>query len=245
MANETFYKKLNSLEDLNEMRLSIVADDEETVSNNLQEKLKEKGLLISDLSKLTGISRQNINAVIRNKMKPSIEFVLKVSYVLGLKNIDDIFTLSESAWFKPYGQEKDGTIYLNMVTLTMMDTKRKRIEIKESGHEYYNVEKNETLSKEEYELLLREYLDLELESRIQAYREQTLQDLIASNQLENLRPLYPDLDEETFKEKAVNSVFSPNQVKSKSIEEIKEEFNAKYSKLYKKVGVRIDPYVLK
>lgn len=250
MTNEVMYKKrLKDLSDLKKLGLCIIGDEETTVENKLQKILKEKGLLISDLSKLTGISRQNINAVIRNKMKPSIEFVLKVSYVLGLKNVDDIFSLSEDAWVKPYRQERDATVYINMIDMTMVDTKQKRIEMKDSGHEYYHVETKELFTKEERDELLRKHLEENLENRIQDSRNEVLEELKESGQLKEmlteLREAHKDLNEEKLVDKAINSVQSANQTKSKVTEELKDEFNAVYHKIYKKLGKRIEPYVVK
>lgn len=250
MATETVYKKqLKNLSDLKSLGLWIIEDDQETVKNRLLEILKEKGLIISDLSKLTGISRQNINAVIRNKMKPSVEFVLKVSFVLGLDKVDDIFSLTEDAWVKPYRQERDATIYVNMIDMTMVDTKQKRLEIKKSGHEYYHVETRELFTKEEREELLRKYLEEHLESRIKESRKEVLEDLKESGEIENLieelSKTNRDKTEAELIEKAINSVQSANQTKSKVTEELKDEFNSVYSKIYKKLGKRIEPYTVK
>jgi SPX domain protein involved in polyphosphate accumulation len=65
-------EKINSLSELKEKGLCIIDEDEPTVENHIMQILKEKGLLVSDLAKLTGISRQNINAVVKNKMKPGV-----------------------------------------------------------------------------------------------------------------------------------------------------------------------------
>jgi DNA-binding XRE family transcriptional regulator len=249
MTTEIYKKQLKDLSELKDLGLSIIGEDETTVENKLQKILKEKGLLISDLSKLTGISRQNINTVIRNKMKPSIEFVLKVSYVLGLKNVDDIFSLLEDAWVKPYRQERDATVYINMIDMTMVDTKQKRKEMKESGYEYYHIETKKFFTKEQREELLRNYLEKHLDNRIQESRKEVLEELKESGQLEELleelKEAHKDLNEEKLLEKAINSVQSANQTKSKVIEELKDEFNAVYHKIYKKLGKRIEPYVVK
>ena len=82
-------KKFNSLEELKELGLYIIDEDEIVVENNIEEKCKERGMSISDLAKLTGLSRQNINAVTKNKMKPGIDFALKCSYVLNVP-VEDI-----------------------------------------------------------------------------------------------------------------------------------------------------------
>lgn len=250
MTTETYKKRLKDLSDLKEWGLCIIGDEEATVENKLQAILKEKGLLISDLSKLTGISRQNINAVIRNKMKPSIEFVLKVSFVLGLKNVDDIFSLTEEAWVKPYRQERDATVYINLIEMTMVNNKQKRQEIKQSGgKEYFHVETKKLFTKKEHDELLRKHLEKELQNRIEESRKEVLEDLKESGQLEEmleeLRETHKDLTDEALIDKAINSVQSANQTKSKATEELKEEFNAVYSKIYKKLGKRIEPYVVK
>lgn len=205
-------EKINELSELREKGLCIIEDDMITVKNNILTVLEQKDLLISDLAKLTGISRQNINAVVRNKMKPGIDFVLKVSFVLGVP-AEELFSLTDDAWIKPYKHERDATLYIDLVNLEIVDTKEKRKAIAESNHEYFQVETGELLTKDEYEARLKEYIDQNRE-----YKQETLK----------------EEDEE----------LTVNQIKSLAVEELKSEFNSNYSKIYKKLGRRIVPYVV-
>jgi len=205
-------ERINELSELREKGLCIIEDDMITVKNNILTILDQKDLLISDLAKLTGISRQNINAVVRNKMKPGIDFVLKVSFVLGVP-AEKLFHLTDDAWIKPYKHERDATLYIDLVNLEIVDTKEKRKAIAETKHEYFQVETGELLTKEDYESRLKDYID---QNRV--YKQDTLKE---------------EDDELTV-----------NQIKSLAVEELKSEFNSQYSKIYKKLGRRIVPYVV-
>lgn len=249
MSKESFYrKKINDLSELEKEGIIIIDDEDDTIIINLEEILEEKGLLISDLSKLTGISRQSINAVIRKKMKPSIEFVLKISYVLGIKEVDGIFQLSDKAWVMPYYHERDTTMYINLADMTIVDSRQKKKEIDETGFEYFNLESGEKLTKNEHDQRLRTYLKDNIDNKMKELRKEVYLEIKNSGELEKLEkkfntsPSDPDYPE--ILEKIINRFQSVNQTKSKATEELKEEFYKKYSKIYKKLGKKIDPYVV-
>ncbi|WCK57723.1 helix-turn-helix transcriptional regulator (plasmid) [Aneurinibacillus sp. Ricciae_BoGa-3] len=210
---ETHTKEsINSLEELKQRGLYIIDEDEVTVENHIMEKLQEKGLLVSDLAKLTGLSRQNINAVVKNKMKPGVDFALKVSYVLGL-TVEELFTLTDNAWVKPYKQERDATLYLDTVNLEIIDNTVKKEAISKTGHEYYNKETNKFLTREEHTDLLKAFLDKETPAKIEELKEE-------------------------------NSDLTTTKLMSLAKEELRNEFNNTYTRIYKKLGERIQPYVI-
>ena len=161
-------EKIKSLDELNKKGLYIIEDDNVVVENNIEKICKERGLLISDLARITGISRQNINAVTKNKMKPGIDFALKCSYVLGLP-VEEIFSLSESAWIKPYKQERDSTLYINMVTLEIIDNTIKKEEVKK-GYEYYNKSNSSYISKIQRDKMSKEYVDSNIDNKVEELR---------------------------------------------------------------------------
>lgn len=207
-----YREKVSSLNELKKQGLCIIEDDAIVVENHILEILEQKGLLISDLARLTGISRQNINAVVRNKMKPGVDFVLKVSYVLG-EPIEKLFVLTDEAWVKPYKHERDATLYLDMIHMEKVDTKEKRRAIKETGFEFYHIETREQISRKEWESRLKEFVERHFEEKEQQVKKE-------------------------------DESLTANQIKSTVAEELREEFNSLYSKIYKKLGQRIEPYVV-
>lgn len=213
--NEIPYReKISNIKELENRGLYIIEDDVIVVNNNIIKILKEKELLISDLAKLTGISRQNINAVVKNKLKPGVDFALKVSHVLGI-TVEELFVLTESAWVKPYKRERDSTLYVNIISLEVIDNTVKKQNITENGYEYYDRASNKFLTKEEKDDLQRQYVN-------------ELKDM----RMNQLRKEYAD-------EKATT-----NQLNSMAIEELKDEFNQNITKIYKKLGEKIQPYVI-
>ncbi|WP_180953936.1 helix-turn-helix transcriptional regulator [Bacillus sp. M6-12] len=205
-------EKIKSLAELKQKGLCIIDEDETTVENHIMTILKEKGLLVSDLAKLTGISRQNINAVVKNKMKPGVDFALKVSHVLGI-SVEELFTLTESAWVKPYKQERDSTLYVDVVNLMILDNTAKKEEIAVNGFEYFNQDTKQYMTRDEHAELLKELLNNHTPAKVEELKEE-------------------------------GSDLSTVKLTSQAKEELRNEFNEKYIKVYKKLGERIQPYVI-
>lgn len=205
-------EKLESLAELKQMGLCIIDEDQTTVENHIMKTLQEKGLLVSDLAKLTGISRQNINAVVKNKMKPGIDFALKVSHVLGI-SVEELFTLTDNAWVKPYKQERDSTLYVDVVNLIILDNTAKKEEIAVDGSEYFNQDTEEYMSRDEHAEILKEFLKKNTPAKV-----------------EELTGESSDL--------------STTKLTSQAKDELRKEFNETYVKVYKKLGERIQPYVI-
>lgn len=205
-------EKIESLAELKEKGLTIIEDDMPTVENHIMQILKEKGLLVSDLAKLTGISRQNINAVVKNKLKPGVDFALKVSHVLGL-SVEELFTLTDEAWVKPYKQERDSTLYVDVVNLMILDNTAKKEKIAENGYEYFNQETEKFLTRKEHEEVFKDFMETHTDKRV-----------------EKLQRESGDL--------------SSAKVLSLAKEELRKEFNETYIKVYRKLGERIQPYVI-
>lgn len=207
--------KINTLSELKEQGLCVFDDEEITLDNNLATILKKKELSPSDLAKITGISRQNINAVIKNKMKPGVDFALKVSYVLDVP-IEEIFVLLDNAWMEPFKQERDETLYLDTINNEIINNATKRERIKSTKYEYYNVQKNQFFTKEQKDALLRKYIDTNTAKKIAK-----------------------------IKENEENEELTINQIKSLAIEELKAEFSKNVAKIYKRLGKPIVPYKLR
>lgn len=158
-------KKINDLAELKESGLYIIEDDETLVDNTLLQVLKEKELNPSDLAKLTGISRQNINAIIHNKMRPGIDSVLKISFVLG-EDITELFQLTENAWLVPY-KVNDTPMFIDVMNLQIVDNKEKRSRINKNNHEFYDNETGQTFTKTKHAAMQKEYVETHLEQREQ------------------------------------------------------------------------------
>lgn len=205
-------EKIKSLEELKKKGLYIIDEDEITVENHIMKILKEKGLLVSDLAKLTGISRQNINAVVKYKMKPGVDFAIKVSYVLGIP-VEELFTLTDSAWVKPYKQERDSTLYVDVVNLLILDNTAKKAEIAKSGYEYFNQDTKEYFTRDEHAKLLKKFLKANTPAKVEELKEE-------------------------------NGDLSTTKLTSQAKEELRSEFNDTYIKVYKKLGEKIQPYVI-
>lgn len=212
LRNIPYREKINSLEALKEKGLSIIDEDETIVENHIMEILQEKGLLVSDLARLTGISRQNVNAVVKNKMKPGIDFAIKVSYVLGIPT-EELFTLTESAWVKPYKPQRDSTLYVDVVNLMILDTSAKKEEIAINGYEYFNQETQKYLTRDEHAELLKKHLAEKTSEKVEELKEE-------------------------------GSESTNAQLTSQAKEELRKEFSKQYVRMYKKLGERIQPYVI-
>lgn len=207
-----YREPLKSLSELYEQGLFII-DEGVTVENRIMEILEEKQLRVSDLAKLTGISQQNITQVIKKKMKPGIDFALKVSYVLSVP-VEELFTLTKEAWVKPYKLGRDITLYINVVTYMIMDSTAKKEEIEKSGgHEYYDTETKTYLTKKEYEKIQQAYLKEKLDEKVKELKQE-----------EN------DL--------------SSTKLIAQAKEELRQEFNQRYVKIYQKLGKSFVPYVI-
>lgn len=149
-------KKLNSIEELSESGY-VVFNQSEIIVNNLQEILNEKQISPADLSKMTGIQRQNINSIIKGTMKPGIDFALKMAYVLN-KHVEEIFELTDDAWLQIVKNTDESTLYLNNADLTIIDGKAKSTLVKADHLEYYDSATKRELTKEEYMNELDEYI---------------------------------------------------------------------------------------
>lgn len=208
---ERYIEKIDSLDEL-EKRGWYMIDDEVILENRLEEIINEKGLLVAELARITGISRQNINAVVKNKMKPGVDFALKVSYVLNVP-IEDIFKLK--SWYKPLRQELDDTLFVDVVNLEIINNAVKKERIAENGYEYYNVDTKTFHTKKERDSLLREYVKKNTEAK-----------------------------REEVRKRMKGQKLTVNQINSMANEELKEEFNEIYIKIYRKLGEPVTPYIV-
>lgn len=156
MNNIKIIKQLNNIEELNQSGY-VIFNQSEIITNNLQEILDEKLITPADLSKMTGIQRQNINSIIKGTMKPGIDFALKIAYALN-KHVEEIFQLTDDAWLQIVKNSVESTLYLNNSNLTIIDGKAKSALIKADNLEYYDTVTKRELTKEQYMNELDEYI---------------------------------------------------------------------------------------
>lgn len=214
-AAHTKKRKIDSLDDLKKENLCIIDKSDKIVRNKILETLEEQGLIVSDLAKLTGISRQNINAVVKYKMKPGIDFALKVSYVLN-KSVEELFTLSDNAWVKAHKDnvDRESTLYVDVVNLYIVNNACKKSEIKKTGFEFYDTVNKQYMTRKQFEQGQKAYVD--------------------TNVTEKVKHLKEEMPDESL-----------NSIKSQAITELKNEYTEIYIPIYEKLGKRFTPYIIK
>jgi Predicted transcriptional regulators len=215
--------KINSLDELKGKGYVILSDDDIVVPNRIAEVLEEKGLTPPDLVKMTGISRQSINAVMKGKMKPGVDFVLKVAYVLD-KHVEELFFLTESAWVTTAKSSEESTLYVDVVDLRIVDGKTKKEIISKDGIEYHDTKTDTPITAEVYDKLLSEYVDDNL--------------YITVSELEDELEDQSDLDENGKKKS-----LSERELEASAKKKLTSTFNERYVKRYRKLAKRINPLV--
>ncbi|NLZ35752.1 MAG: helix-turn-helix domain-containing protein [Clostridiales bacterium] len=148
--------KLNSIDELEKYNF-VILNKEDLIKNNLKDILEEKGISQYDLSKLTGICRQNISQITNNKMIPGVVLASQIATVLN-KKIEDIFELKENAWVKIAKINKDSTLYIDLYKLEIIENSIRKEEIDTTGLIYIDLNKNKCLTKEEFEKIKREFI---------------------------------------------------------------------------------------
>lgn len=148
--------KLNSVEELDSYGYCIM-DKENSLSNNIKDILKERGLNQSDLSKLTGISRQNISDIIQNKLKPGVDFALKIAMVLNV-SVEQVFELTDTAWHKIAKLDNETTLFIDLYNLKIIDNKERKNQISHGESEYFLLKEKRCVSETEYFNLLDKFI---------------------------------------------------------------------------------------
>lgn len=198
-------QKIDSLEELKKQGLYII--EEVVVQNKILKKIEEKGLSLSDLSRLTGISRQNINCVVKNRMNPGIEFCLKVAFVLNTP-VEELFELKTNAWV-----DKSSSKYLDAVRLEIIDNEDRKSRLAENNYEYFDIKDKVFLTGEEKDTLQKELVSRNLSLKIEELQQEGVE---AS--LKSLKSIAMDALKEEFNERYIKiyqklgGSFEPYQV---------------------------------
>ena len=152
------------LEKLYEMGYQIERK-EQPIENKMEAVMLKKRVTSSSLVKLTGVSKQTMHAIMNGKMKPGIDFALKVSTVLQVP-VEDLFSLNESAWETLI--TNDGkSVYWDLAELELVERPDTKKLEDEQGVEYWDVEQERLITEEAYQQLLEtamtERMDEEME----------------------------------------------------------------------------------
>lgn len=134
----------------------------------LEEAMLKRKITPMNLCKKTGISRQTMNAVLNGKMKPGVDFALKVAKVLQME-VEELFALHESAW-ETLLTEDSQSIYWDVESESMVEGKDvKRIE-EERGIEHWSTENSKLITETEYEKLVEKALEERMEEEVEKAR---------------------------------------------------------------------------
>ena len=147
--------KLKNINELDKYNLVILDDLGINIDNKIQEILNKKGLTSADLSRMTGIARQNLNEILKGKLSPGVDFALKISIALGV-NLAEVFQLKDNAWVRRLSGD-DGILYLDLYSLEIKDGRVNR-EIKNSK-DYIILEERKIIDEAEYKELFKKYYD--------------------------------------------------------------------------------------
>lgn len=148
MENIKVYKQLTSLDELEELGLSF-GTGEITVSNHLEEAIKNKDISVGDLSELTGISRQTLHGIFTKNRRVGIDVALKLSYVLDIP-VNELFYLNQDTWYSLVTDSEDLAIYIDHLNLNLINNQgRKQIEAKSGKEQFVNINTKEMKEKSE------------------------------------------------------------------------------------------------
>lgn len=121
------------------------------------------------LCKKTGISRQTMSAVLNGRMKPGVDFALKVSKVIGVP-VEDLFKLNDSAW-ETLLVEDSQSIYWDLLTQELIKGKDVKGIEEEEGVQYWCVEEDRTMSESEFEKILEKELEERMNEEVEKARQ--------------------------------------------------------------------------
>lgn len=130
--------------------------------------MRKKKITSMTLCKKTGITRQTMNVVLNGKMKPGVDFALKVSKVLQIP-VEELFKLHDSAW-ESLVTEDSQSIYWDVAKEAMIENKDvKKIEEVE-GVQYWSLADEHLISAKEYEAILEKEMDERMAEEIENAR---------------------------------------------------------------------------
>lgn len=152
---------ITSIEELNKRGLYLFVNDKILIENKIHSIIKTKGYKLADISRMTGISKQNISNLLTTTIPPNIEYVLKIAYVLDVP-VESLYQYNKKEWFIPYNQEESLSYYYDMYRNQLILNEQRKKQIEEDGFVYLKKETNERISEKEANDLLKEYTSFEV-----------------------------------------------------------------------------------
>lgn len=159
--------------DLNELLSQgycIIDDHALFVEHRMDEVMNEQGITMSSLAKKTGISRQQIHAIVKKQMIPRIDFVLKISSVLK-KPVEELFWLTEDAWVEYERENHDDPLFYDMVHGEKVNAAEKKRFIKETGYVYYHKKTKEMVREDQLLFKWKGYKERYLKKELEKVKE--------------------------------------------------------------------------
>lgn len=201
-------KKLTSLEDLKKMNLYLFVNDKILEENHIESIIKSKGYSLADISRMTGISKQNISNLLTTSIPPNIEYVLKIAYVLDV-SVESLYKYNKIEWYIPYNQDESLSYYVDIFKMEIIlnDTRKERIE--SDDFTYIVKDTNTRITENEMKELLKEYTSFNV---------------------------IKELAERYIKENSTISLSkAKKEVKAKQLEKFNQDVLPIYQKVYKKI----------
>ena len=121
------YGKISSLAELKRMGYLLKPNEINAIyTHRIKEYLDKHNLSVADLSKLTGISRQNLATFISYKSVPNMVMAMKIAKVFGL-SVEEMFILSDEAWYEnaKVDVKTNKTLYLDCLTFELVSSNQK------------------------------------------------------------------------------------------------------------------------
>lgn len=152
---------ITSIKELNEKGLYLFVDDKILIENKIHSIIKMKGYKLADISRMTGISKQNISNLLTTNIPPNIEYVLKIAYVLDVP-VESLYEYNKKEWFIPYNQEESLSYYYDMYKNQLILNEKRKLQIEQDGFVYLKKETNERITETEANDLLKKYTSFEV-----------------------------------------------------------------------------------
>ena len=143
------------------MGLYLFVDDKVIEKNKIEQLIKSKGYSLADISRMTGISKQNISNLLTTTIPPNIEYILKIAYVLDVP-VESLYDYNKVEWYIPYNQDENLSYYFDMSTMELILNKTRKERIEDDGYTYLIVKENKKITDEEMKDLEREYLSFDI-----------------------------------------------------------------------------------
>lgn len=132
--------KLENIKDIKKHGFVLIDEHEPAIEHKIEEIAEEKKIKTSDIAKLTNIARQSMNTIKKYKSKPSLDFALKMAFVLDIP-VEDIFQLKSSAWVEPIKSSNDSGYYYDNSTDEVIFSADKNTRIKANRFEFFEIAK--------------------------------------------------------------------------------------------------------